>query len=368
MYQRNLFIFFNQKRFILILILLVITFFSTSVSSQPTNEINEYKIKTVVIDAGHGGKDSGAVGKKTLEKHIALAIALKLGHYIEQNIKDIEVIYTRKTDKFIELHKRGDIANKAHADLFISIHVNSFPNNSRISGTETYVMGLHTDERNFEVAKKENSVITFEEDYTLHYEGFDPNSTESYIIFSLMQNTFLDQSLDFASLVQDQFRDRAKRTDRGVRQAGFVVLWRTTMPSVLIETGYISNPREEMFLSAETGQDYIASAIFRAFRDYKKDIESRSDFSTSEPDKPVYFKVQVASSKKQIPADSRIFKGYGGIEEFRVGDWYKYAVGNTSSYNEIIELNKTIKKDFKDAFIIAVKEDKIIPVNEALNK
>lgn len=366
MYRPKLIVFFQLKRFHSLLIMMLAAFFMISLKTKGQSNLKDYKIKKVVIDAGHGGKDSGALGRSSKEKDIVLAIALKLGAYIENNIKDVEVIYTRKTDTFVELYQRGDIANTAKADLFISIHANSFPKNPRVAGTETYVMGLHTDERNFEVAKKENSVITFEDDYSSHYEGFDPNSAESYIIFSLLQNVYLEQSADFASIVQRQFKTKAKRKDRGVRQAGFIVLWRTTMPSVLIETGYISNPAEEAYLNSKTGQDYLASAIYRAFKEYKMQIESKSHFTHLNAEPGIFFKVQIASSKLKIPLDSPVFKNYNNVVEFKSKGRYKYAVGNMVSYNDILEYNRSVRKDFKDAFIIAVKDGEIIPVSEAL--
>lgn len=367
MCQSKIIDFFHQKQYIFLFLVFFLFFASGLQDLQGQMTSESYKIKKVVIDAGHGGRDPGTSGKSVKEKDVVLAIALKLGSYIEQNLKDVEVIYTRKTDVLIDLYERGNIANKAHADLFISIHANSFPN-PRISGTETYVMGLHTNDENFEVAKKENAVITFEEDYTTRYEGFDPNSTESYIIFSLLQNSSLEQSLDFAGLVQNQFKSRVNRIDRGVRQAGFIVLWKTTMPSVLIETGYLSNSKEEIFLASETGQDYIASAIFRAFRDYKKKIESRSNFSHILTELPVLFKVQISSSRKQLDLSSNSFKNYTDVQEFQVGKLFKYAVGSTASYEEIVKLQSEVRKDFKDAFVIAIKENKIIPLSEALKE
>lgn len=366
MHRPKLIVFLLLKRFIYLIIIKICIFLLPVSFANAQNQSNEYKIKKVVIDAGHGGKDSGARGKTAMEKNIALGIALKLGYYIENEIKGVEVIYTRKTDVLIPLYKRGDIANKADADLFISIHANSFPNNSNVMGAETYVMGLHTNERNFEVAKKENSVIAFEEDYNSNYEGFDPNSAESYIIFNLMQNTFLNQSAEFAGMIQDQFRNKAMRKDRGVRQAGFVVLWQTTMPSVLVETGYISSPKEEKFLNSKSGQDYLASAIFRAFRDYKERIESRSNFTHIEAEESSYFKVQIASSVNQIPLKSDNFKDYDDVEEFHVGKWYKYAVGKSLDYNDIVSLSKEIRKKVSGAFVIAVKNGEIIPLSEAL--
>lgn len=250
-------------------VLVAITLLNSSSSS-----INpEFKVDVVVIDAGHGGKDSGTRGKQILEKDVALKIALKVGHYIETNVPGVKVIYTRKTDTYISLDERANIANRAHADLFICIHANSMPG-GRAIGTETYVMGLHKDASNFEVAKRENSVILMDADYKERYEGFDPDSPESYILFSLTQSAYQESSLLFAQKVEDQFRQRVGRHSRGVKQAGFVVLWRTTMPSVLIETGFLSHPTEEQFLAQERGQDLIASGIYRAFKEYKSEVES----------------------------------------------------------------------------------------------
>lgn len=228
----------------------------------------------VVIDAGHGGKDPGTVGKRGKEKDITLKVALKLGNYIEKNIPGVKVVYTRKTDKFIELYDRATIANEAKADLFISIHVNAIPNKAAHSGTETYVMGLHKTESNLEVAKRENSVIMLDDNYKEKYEGFDPGSAESYILFSLTQNAYLESSLLFADKVENQFKNRVGRRSHGVKQAGFIVLWKTAMPSVLIETGFITNEKEEAFLLSENGQDLLASGIYRAFKEYKAQIES----------------------------------------------------------------------------------------------
>jgi N-acetylmuramoyl-L-alanine amidase len=335
------------------------------------------KLKTVVIDAGHGGRDPGALGSKHKEKDVVLNISLKLGEYIKENYKDVKVIYTREKDEFVELHERANIANENKADLFISIHANA-NNNKTVKGTETYWLGFHKSEENLEVAKLENSVILLEEDYTSNYDGFDPNSIESYITISVMQSTFIDQSINFGGLVQNQFRERAKRIDRGVKPAGFIVLWQTTMPSVLIETGFISNKEEEKFLASEQGQDYLASAIFRAFRDYKEEIESKNSnaefkLPTNTPvqaaaqvDNKVRFKVQITASSKQIPLNSEFFKGLDYPEEFYTGSIYKYAVGNDTTYEKATEFSKKVKNYFPDAFIISVQGNKIIPIQEAL--
>lgn len=231
------------------------------------------KVDVIVIDAGHGGHDPGTLGKSTKEKDVVLKIALKLGKYIEENLPGVKVLYTRKTDKYIEFQDRADVANKNQADLFISIHANSIVG-ANAYGTETYVMGLHKDKSNFEVAKRENSVILMDENYKAKYEGFDPKSPESYILFSLNQSAYQENSLRFAQKIEDQFKNRVGRSSRGVKQAGFLVLWMTTTPSVLVETGFLSNQKEEGFLNSDKGQDLIASGIYRAFKDYKTEIES----------------------------------------------------------------------------------------------
>ncbi len=246
------------------------------------NEIptNGYHIKTIVLDAGHGGKDAGCSGKHSKEKHVALNVVLKLGRAIEQRFPHINVIYTRKTDVFIPLYKRAAIANKNNADLFISIHCNALSHKAHlVHGSETYVMGLHTAEHNLDVARRENESILLEADYQKNYQGFDPNSDEGHIFLSMVQNAFLDKSIQFAEKVESKIKVRAKRRSRGVKQAGFVVLKETTMPSVLIETGYLTNANEEAFLSTNSGQNRMANAIFEAFIDYKQEVEEH----TTEP-------------------------------------------------------------------------------------
>jgi len=232
-------------------------------------------MKTVVIDAGHGGKDPGNLGTgryKAREKDISLDVALRVGGYIKKEFSQIKVIYTRSTDVFIGLNERADIANKAKADLFISIHCNAFTKLSS-HGVETYALGLHRNKENLQVAMKENSSITMEDDYKTKYEGFDPNSAESIIALTIMQSAFLQQSLSLSSYIQKQFRERVGRTDRGVKQAGFLVLRKTTMPSVLVELGFLTNEEEEDFLNSENGKAYMSSAIFRGFKEYKEGVE-----------------------------------------------------------------------------------------------
>ena len=367
-----------------------------------TAQNGKTRINCIVIDAGHGGKDPGAKGSKYYEKDIVLAIALKLGNYIKENMPDVKVIYTRDEDVFVPLHERAEIANKNQADVFISIHCNSNPKKTPF-GTETDTMGLTKASDNLEVAKLENSVIFQEENSESKYQGFD-NSPESYIMLSLMQNKYRDQSLSLASFIQTEFRQKANRTDRGVKQAGFLVLWQTTMPSVLIETGFLSNSEEEKFLSSSKGQDYLASAIYRAFRDYKNMIENRSMFIVKNADTPPlnpdslpkekdsatvtiaknekpepvpldttseipgYFMIQISSSLKPIPLNSKIFKGYKNVKEFKVAERYKYTVGQKTSFKETLEYLSDIRKSFPDAFIVGCIDGKIVPAKDLMNQ
>ena len=367
------------------LIWLIPYFTWNAMASDPPGGDVKHTIETVVIDAGHGGKDSGARGRRAMEKDIALAIALKVGQLIEDNVEDVKVIYTRKEDVFVELYERADIANEAEADLFISIHVNASTKSSPF-GTSSHVLGLHRTGEHFDVAVRENSVILLEEDYETTYQGFDPTSLESYIIFSVMQNIYLKQSIEFASYVQDQFRDRAMRNDRGVIQQGLLVLARTAMPGVLIETGFISNPEEEKFLMTAYGQDLIASGIYRAFKQYKSRIEENSKFTVEKTPPPlpepltappasvqmesnpdaIFFLVQIASSRNLVPTDPSGFKGYDDVTIIEQGKWYKYAVGRVMSYHEALEKCATVKEDFPGAFVIAVRNNQIVPLNEAI--
>lgn len=374
-------ILYQQKRYHVLLLIFLTSFFIKPYA-QSANGIESNKIKTVVIDPGHGGKDPGAVGKNSYEKDIVLDISLKLGILFEENFPDIKFIFTRDSDVFIPLHERAEIANRNKADLFISIHANSIPTPTS-SGTETLVLGLHRADENFEVAKRENSVILLEEDYNTTYEGFDPNSPESYIIFSLMQNLYFEQSINFGAYVQDKFKVVAKRKDRGVKQYGLLVLARSSMPGVLIETGFISNPDEEKYLMSEEGQNKIAYSIYEAFNEYKNAIESKSAFSveydqtkedtsdiinTNLNNQGIRFKVQVNASKTEIPIDSDYFKGFDNVEVFFVKDVYKYAVGSADTYAEILEFSKKVKVQFPGAFIIALKDNEIIPIHKALKE
>lgn len=247
--------------------------FVLALGSFHTVGVKSYKIDKIVIDPGHGGKDPGTHGVISKEKDVALEIALEVGRIIKENLPDVEVVYTRSDDSFPELHERADIANQIDADLFISIHAN-WVSNPRIHGTETYVMGLDKLEKNFQIAQRENAVILLEENTEENYDGFDPNSPESYILFSLYQSAFQQNSLRLAENIEAQMKNRVGRNSRGVKSAPFLVLWRTSMPSVLFEVGYLSNEKEEKDLNDRLNQVYIASGIFRAFRDYKEELES----------------------------------------------------------------------------------------------
>jgi N-acetylmuramoyl-L-alanine amidase len=380
-----------MKRFYLFFVLLTLFFFCSNGSKSP----NILKIKKVVIDAGHGGEDPGAIGKKSKEKNIALSVALKLGTYIKTNFPDIEVIYTRKTDVFIELFRRAQIANNNKADLFISIHCNSTAKPDAY-GTETWVLGLNKSQANLEVAKKENASVLFEKDYTNQYDGFDPNSPEGNIIFSLYQNAYLDQSLQFAGTVEKQFSKKIGRHDRGVKQAGFLVLYRTTMPGALIELGFLSNPQEEEYLLSDNGQIQIASSIYRAFKEYKTKYEGGVVAEDEVPDfvyenqknstdsishltvkdtltnpykpfkKEVFFRVQFATSPTKRSLNSAEFKDLSDVRFYFHNKTFKYTTGNYTSIEEAINIQHEIqKKGHKDAFVVAFLNGERITPEEA---
>ncbi len=362
---------------------LLVAVFTSLLLSGLTNNIASEKTWVIVIDAGHGGKDPGAIGPISKEKNINLAIALKTGEYLEQNVKNVKVLYTRKTDVFMELRDRPDFANKNNADLFISIHSNSI-SRSTIKGAETWIMGPAQNEQNLAVAMKENEVILLEDDFSTKYEGFDPKSPESYIMFTVMQNTFRQQSTLFASTIQSQLKNRAGRIDRGVKQSGFWVLYMTTMPSVLVETGFITNPDEEKYLISSEGQDYIASAIYRATRDYINEIDKKTNISTfnekdqaAEPDTSVSdslpvtdelkFMIQITTSaekKKLVPEN---FKGIKDVVELSSPNLFRYASGSFSNYSQAAAYRKKLEILYPDAFVIAVKNNKILPLQDALN-
>lgn len=337
----------------------------------------------IVLDPGHGGRDPGALGSFSQEKNINLSIALKTGEYLKKNLRNVKVVYTRDDDSTVDLLDRPQIANRNKADLFISIHAN-WAKNKNVSGAETYIMGLAKDEDNLAVAMKENEVILLEDDYSTRYQGFDPKSPESYIIFTLMQNVYQKQSADLAMKIQNQFKERANRNDRGVRQAGFWVLFNTTMPAVLIETGFITNAAEEKYLNSDEGQEYLASAIFRACRDYINDIDNMSNFGVTDKevsgekipvaDKPVaraddgiVFMVQVASASMRTEVSPDNFKGLSDIVEIHAQERYKYATGRFAEYADAVKYRRKIEEIYPDAFVIALKDNKILPLQQALD-
>ena len=384
----------NDQRF---LILCLLYFFVNFASAQ--------KVNTVVLDAGHGGHDTGALGKNSREKDITLAVVLKLRDYIRDNMKDVKVILTRDDDTFVELYRRAKIANEHNADLFISVHCNS-TKSPYAFGVETFVMGLHKSQANLAVAKAENAAILLEDDYVEKYDGFDPNSPEGNIFFSMMQNAFLDKSLSFAGKVQHQLVDNLHMLNRGVKQAGFLVLYKTAMPGVLIETGFLSNLKDETFLLSEKGQEQMAQAIFKALRDYKNQVENRSPEqiksdtlitarrtkeisknNTSQNPVPdvavkatksdavvtktvdpnmVSFRVQFALYTEAKPVDSRIFSGVDDVKMYFHGGSYKYTSGDFNTMEAALQRRKELAaKGYKDAFIVAFKGNDRITNDEA---
>jgi len=365
--------------------LLLFNLYNVNLLSQ-TNSTN---IRTIVIDPGHGGKDSGTLGTKRFkiyEKHVALAVSLKLGNYIAEEFPDVKIIYTRDTDVFLELNERTEIANKSNADLFISIHCDGFTN-PKPSGASVFVMGMSKLKANMDVAMRENSAIYLEDNYQQKYDGFDPKSAESYIVFSLMQNTYLNQSLQIAEEVESEFSNRANRKSRGVKQAPFYVISRTNMPSILVECGFLTNPKEEEFLHSDLGQDYIASAIFRAFRSYKKKIEITDEAVNEKPtdvvdtlkkeivahktdkiknDLNLLYKIQIGTFLRSM-LNNKQFTDLNAEEE-KINGTFKYFVDAGNSKKEADRLKINLRNlGFKGAFIVAFLDGKQISTKEALN-
>ena len=332
------------------------------------------KFNTVVIDAGHGGHDHGCSGKGSMEKTIALNIALKLGKLIESKDKDVKVIYTRKTDKFVTLDGRAKIANTKKADLFICIHANANKKSSPY-GSETYVLGLHKTNEQKEIANRENSVIDLEENGKNNYKKITP---EKLIARTMQLSAYLNQSISFASEIQKEFK-KIGRKNRGVKQAGFVVLYKTTMPSVLIETGFLTNAKENAYLKKSANQQKMAQAIYNAFKTYKKkrdkiynDITSKKSQPEDKPDKvvsnsKVVFKIQLASSTNKIEPRSYNFKGLKNVELKKDGKYYRYYYGATNSYDSIKRSLKTAQsKGYKDAFVMGFVNGKRVNLQEAV--
>jgi N-acetylmuramoyl-L-alanine amidase len=337
---------------------------------------NVYRIRRVCIDAGHGGIDSGCLGEG-MEKKNTLAMAMLLGRKIKENYPEIEVIYTRDRDVFVELHKRAEIANKAKADLFISLHCNS-TDAGTVHGTETYVLGAHKMEENLGVAKRENASILLENDYETQYEGFDPNSNEAYIIFRLFQNAYLDKSILFGKYVEESFKNNAGRRSIGVKQAGFVVLRQATMPSVLIETGFLNHPTEGVYISSAQGQDQMTDAILSAFSKYKNAVEThegeevargtysivKNSAKRNNTAEGVEYKIQLAISDKDLSNTPR-WKNVDNLEVKKESTLYKYYHGSLESYEEAQTALKKMKTaGYSGAFIVAFKNGKKVALDE----
>lgn len=400
----------KRKVFKILFIFAGLWLFISSVSIKASG-----KEFVVVIDAGHGGHDPGAVGRFSKEKNINLNVALRVGKNIQNNCKDVKVVYTRKTDVFIPLDRRAEIANDAKADLFISIHTNSVAKGNTVRGAETFTLGLARSQSNLEIAKRENSVILIEDDYKQRYAGFNPNSSESYIMFEFIQDKHMEQSVKLAKMVQKQFRNTANRIDRGVHQAGFLVLRATTMPSVLVELGYISTPDEEKYLNSDDGIETMGNSIYRAFLNYKKEhekplnenkldiyVKAEEDINDTAPqiaagknadirnnsrgnpllanntvkvsvqvvesvsdNRPV-FKIQFLTASNPLKKKDPRLKGLEPVDYYKEKGIYKYTYGESADYNKILRMKKSIEAKFKDSFIIAFKNGEKTDVHQAI--
>ena len=417
---------FKRIRTIILVLCFVSCSVVTSFGQQDSIQSQNFNVKTIVIDAGHGGHDPGCLGSSSQEKHICLSVALKLGKLIKAYFPSVNVVYTRDKDVFVKLHERANIANRNKADLFISIHANS-AQNKLAYGTETYVMGTKYTDRNLELSKRENSVIFMEKDYEKNYDGYDPNSPMTNILMGLYQQEYLQSSINFATKVEHQFKTRNNRHSRGVRQRVLLVMYRTTMPSVLIELGFLTNKSEEELLKDKVGQSETAAAIFRAFAEYKLEMEghntsqiiaeeaklfsqldsmitnvlkvkigeeklneqlkkvelskdsvakvikihraaeAKKEIEKRNPkNNEVLFRVQITSSSKKIPLNSRKFKDVKDVFEYKSGEVFKYAVGNCVTQEEAMELQKKVRQtSFNDAFVVAFYKGNRVSVKKA---
>lgn len=357
-----------MKKYILTIIISALL--CSKISANDDFKTPNFRLKKVVIDAGHGGHDTGCHGGFAYEKNVTLSVALKLGALINANFPEVQVIYTRDADFFVELKERANIANRANADLFISVHCNANPSKTP-SGTETYFMGLHKAEDNLEVSKRENNVIMLEDNYQNSYDGFDPNSPESQIIFSLYQNAYMEQSAILAQAIEDEYA-RDGRSSRGVKQAGFLVLWRTAMPSILSETGFLTNSSEEAFMKTDEGQQRIAECLFRGFRTYKEKMENTNSQNTGsiEPSSqnintmaetksnvaksPYTFRVQFLSSSSDESSKYKHLKDF--YLENTDNNMYRFLSGN---FTELIDAETYLAKmkydGYKSSYIVAYK-------------
>lgn len=368
--------------------LLVTLLLPNLVYGQPMQSAG--KVKTVVLDAGHGGKDPGTVHGKYYEKNVTLNVALALGKMINDNYPDVKVVYTRSTDVYVTLNDRGKIANEAGADLFISIHVDAIAGTSATAtGATTYVMGLDKQNSNLDVAMRENDVIVMEEDYTTTYEGYIPGSEESFIIFSLMQYAYQEQSMEFAQIVQRHYTRSTPMCDRGSRQAPYLVLWNTSMPSVLTELGFMSHAEDRAFLVSEKGQNTMATALFNAFSEYKSKVEGRaqtifltdSGTATTEnkpaetqttafaasADKGIEYYVQICTLGEKVPTNASRFGSWRdqvSVREFGPRT-FKYYVGPVATYREAVGLQARARRDFEGAFAVAFEGDEQLNLSEA---
>lgn len=375
-----------MKRLILHFLIISVGLFFGQFSDVYGQETKSAQVRTVVIDPGHGGKDPGAVSGGVKEKDVVLKVALKLGDMIKKAHPDVNVIYTRKTDVYLELYKRSDIANNSKADLFISIHANAASNTSAV-GTETFVMGEGGANENLDVAKRENSVILLEDDYETRYQGYQPDSPESFILFSLMQYVYQEQSILFADQLQKQFTKYTSMPNRGAKNnKNLLVLRATSMPSVLTEIGFISNANERKFMNSDAGQTKLAQAMCDAFTGYKSRMEkngSGSQTAITRPIEPikehaqsnisdgaVKYRIQVAASSRQMnTSNSSQFGNYRNkVTEIKADGLYKYYVEETDSYKNALELQKKVRQKFKDAFIVAFQDGERIVITDEMKK
>ncbi|MBV7268321.1 N-acetylmuramoyl-L-alanine amidase family protein [Winogradskyella luteola] len=363
-----------QTRLKYIIVFLILTFI-TSLTSFASLQAQEDQF-VVVLDAGHGGHDHGNLGNGYKEKNIALNVTLEVGKALEKN-KDIKVIYTRKTDVFVELHERANIANKADADLFVSIHCNA--HHSQASGTETFVLGEKNTERNFEFIKRENEVIFLEDNYEEHYEGFNPSSPESSIAMTIEQEVYVEQSIILARKIEDNFINKAKRKSRGLKQASLLVIRNTYMPSVLVEVGFLTNNREGAYLNTKAGQSKMAKAIKDAILSYKKELDQNVGSNITGVDseitetlenipliyEDVTFKVQIAASSRDLEPKPYNFKGLSNLSKEKVGQLYKYYYGSTSNLEKARRLQDEAKqKGYTTSFVVGYKDGKQIDISK----
>ena len=360
------------ERFILVSILVLSLCFPPQLYTQTKKPF------TVVLDAGHGGKDPGNRGNGYYEKHIVLKVVLKIGAILERN-KDIKVLYTRKNDVFLELNQRANIANKAKADLFVSIHCDAHTSNAY--GAGTFVLGLHENDRNFRIAQKENAVIFLEDDYEKKYDGFDPNNPESVISLVLMQETYLDQSIEAANTIQQSFVKNLKRKNRTVKQAGFLVLRNTYMPSVLVELGFLTNKAEGAYLNSKRGQDQMSEAIAKAVLAYKNNIfstihsgkvfqEKSTEDPIKQPKEPsLEFSVQIAASTNKLTTRSGNFKGLSPVSRIQKGTIFRYYYGAATTYQQALLLrDKARNIGYRDCFVVVFENGVQVPLTNDMKR